>query len=143
MFGKNRKNQGSRIDTLIGQNTEVVGDVHFSQGLHVDGLIKGNVVASSDSDAYLTLSEHGRVEGDVHVPNIILDGEVHGDVYASGRIELAAKARITGTVYYNLLEMEMGAEVNGSLVHQAEQQQDQKLLENVKNETRSKLQTAE
>ncbi|HEC29097.1 MAG TPA: polymer-forming cytoskeletal family protein [Gammaproteobacteria bacterium] len=142
MFGKKKKYQLSNIDTLIGQNTEVVGDVTFSQGLHVDGVIKGNVEAPAGSDAFLTLSDHGRVEGDVRVPNIILNGEVQGDVYASGRIELANKARIKGTVYYNLLEMAMGAEVNGSLVHQDEQQRP-KLVDNAKNERASKLQAAE
>lgn len=142
MFGKKKKQQLSNIDTLIGQNTEVVGDVTFSQGLHVDGIIKGNVEATAGSDAFLTLSDHGRVEGDVRVPNIILNGEVQGDVYASGRIELANKARIKGTVYYNLLEMAMGAEVNGSLVHQDEQQRP-KLVDNAKNERASKLQAAE
>lgn len=142
MFGKKKKHQLSNIDTLIGQNTEVVGDVTFSQGLHVDGIIKGNVEATAGSDAFLTLSDHGRVEGDVRVPNIILNGEVQGDVYASGRIELANKARIKGTVYYNLLEMAMGAEVNGSLVHQDEQQRP-KLVDNAKNERASKLQATE
>jgi len=134
--------QLSNIDTLVGQNTEVVGDVTFLQGLHVDGVIKGNVEAPAGSDAFLTLSENGRVEGDVHVPNIILNGEVQGDVYASGRIELASKARIMGTVYYNLLEMAMGAEVNWNLVHQVEQQRP-KLVGNAKNEGATKLQTAE
>ncbi|MCK5091792.1 MAG: polymer-forming cytoskeletal protein, partial [Gammaproteobacteria bacterium] len=68
----------------------------------------------------LTLSERGRIEGEVRVPHIILNGNIIGDVYASERIELAVQARVNGNVYYNLLEMVMGAEVNGSLVHRQE-----------------------
>ncbi len=120
MFSRNRnKRKAVKIDSLIGHNTELNGNVVFSGGLHVDGKIKGNVLAHEPS-SLLTLSEHGVVEGEVRVPNIILNGTVIGDVYASERVELAINAKITGNVYYNLIEMVMGAEVNGSLVHQVE-----------------------
>jgi cytoskeletal protein CcmA (bactofilin family) len=65
----------------------------------------------------LVLSDHGSIEGEVRVPYVVLNGEVIGDVYAAERVELSAKARVSGNVFYNLLEMAMGAEVNGSLVH--------------------------
>ncbi len=120
MLGKKKKHRVGRIDTLVGQNTEIVGDVLFTGGLHIDGKVRGNVIAAEGSDSAMTLSENGRVEGEVRVPYIILNGEVQGDVYASEKIELAAQARINGNVYYNLLEMAMGAAVNGSLVHQEE-----------------------
>lgn len=120
MFGNSKKFKTGRVDTLIGQNTQIKGDVHFKGGLHVDGVVKGNVMAENNSNAVLTLSENGRIEGEVRVPNIILNGNITGDVYASERIELAVQARVNGNVYYNLLEMVMGAEVNGSLVHQQE-----------------------
>lgn len=117
MWGQRKKTVVGKIDTLIGRHTEIIGEVRFSGGLHIDGVIKGNVVAIGEADAALTLSEHGRIEGEVRVPNIMLNGVVNGDVHASGRVELAAKARITGNVYYNLFEMALGAEVNGNLVH--------------------------
>ena len=88
----------------------------FSGGLHLDGTIRGNVVADQDDSSALILSEQGMVEGDVRVPNVILNGKVKGDVIASQRVELVANARVTGTLYYKLLEMAMGAEVNGQLI---------------------------
>jgi cytoskeletal protein CcmA (bactofilin family) len=117
MWGQRKKSVIGKIDTLIGQHIEITGDIRFSGGLHVDGTIKGNVIASSEADTVLTVSEHGRIEGEVRVPNIALNGIVVGDVHASERVELAAKARVTGNVFYNLFEMAMGAEVNGNLVH--------------------------
>lgn len=120
MLGKKKKHHTGKIDTLVGQNSEIQGDVSFSGGLHVDGVINGNVSAATGAESTLTLSENGKIKGEVRVPFIILNGEVEGDVYASERIELAQQARIRGNVYYNLLEMAMGAEVNGSLVHQVE-----------------------
>jgi len=120
MWGNGKRSKPMTVDTMVGQRTELHGDIVFSGGLHVDGTIKGNVTAGPDGSAVLTLSERGTIEGQVRVPCIILNGTVHGDVYASERIELAAHARVAGDVYYNLIEMAMGAEVNGKLVHQVE-----------------------
>jgi cytoskeletal protein CcmA (bactofilin family) len=115
--GKKRKSVSARVDTIVGQNTRIDGDVHFSGGLLIDGTVKGRVIAEEGSASVLTVSEHGNIEGDVHVPNVILNGSVIGDVRSDERIEMAAKARVTGDVYYNLIEMAMGAAVNGSLLH--------------------------
>ena len=117
MMGSKKKLRSTKIDSLIGRKTETLGDLRFSGGLHVDGVVKGNVYADDDSGAVLTLSEFGTIEGEVRVPNVVLNGTVIGDVHARDQIELAANARITGNVYYTLIEMARGAEVNGSLVH--------------------------
>ncbi|MEQ8497738.1 MAG: polymer-forming cytoskeletal protein, partial [Gammaproteobacteria bacterium] len=93
----------------------------FGGGLHVDGTIKGNVSAEGDDRATLTVSDRGTIEGEVRVPYIILNGVVKGDVYASEHVELAARARVEGDVYYALIEMAMGAEVNGKLVRIVEE----------------------
>jgi cytoskeletal protein CcmA (bactofilin family) len=121
MFGGNmpKATSTSAVDTLIGRQSEILGDVRFSGGLHVDGKIKGKVIANSDKAASLSISETGSIEGDVRVPNIVLNGSVSGDVHASGKITLAAKARVTGNVYYKIIEMEGGAQVNGQMVHEA------------------------
>lgn len=122
MFGDSKKGRSgsTRVDTIIGQQTRIEGNIHFSGGLHIDGAIKGNIIAEAGSDSVLTVSEHGSITGDVTVPTVILNGTVNGEVRSDDRIELAAKAAVNGDVYYNLIEMAMGAEVNGSLVHQTE-----------------------
>lgn len=103
--------------TMIAQGTELKGDILFEGGLLVEGVITGNVTAEPGSDALLRLSEVGRIEGEIRAPNVIINGKVTGNVYSSGHVELAAKAIVNGDVHYNLIEMVMGAEVNGSLVH--------------------------
>lgn len=113
----NRKKAGvPQVSTVIGQGAEIVGDLTFSGGLHVDGVIIGNVKSSSD-EAVLTLSELGSIEGEVRVPVLSLNGAIKGDVFSSEKVELATKARVTGNVNYNLIEMAVGAEVNGKLMH--------------------------
>jgi len=118
--GKKVKTASTKVDTIIGQQTRIEGDVHFTGGLHIDGRIKGNIIAGEGSASVLTVSEHGSIEGNVQVPTVILNGTVTGDVRSEERIELASKAQVNGDVYYNLIEMAMGAAVNGSLVHQTE-----------------------
>jgi len=117
MFSSN-KPKTQRIDTLVGTKTRIIGDVHYSGGFHVDGFVKGNVDAPGDSGSTLSISEGGIVEGSVAVPNVILNGTVKGDILAHDRIELGATARVDGNVYYGLIEMAIGAEINGKLVHE-------------------------
>ena len=112
-----QKIRSARVDTLIGKGTTIDGNLRFSGGLHIEGVVKGNLAPDGD-DATLILSEHGHIQGEVRVPSMVLNGMIEGDVYAVGKVELFEKARIAGDVYYNLLEMAVGAEVNGKLVRQ-------------------------
>jgi cytoskeletal protein CcmA (bactofilin family) len=119
MFGKKSAEaaptrRNTQVDTLISQRTHLSGDITFSGGLHVDGSIHGNVIGNAD-DATLTLTERGRIEGDIRAPFVVINGELVGNVWASERLELAPKARVTGDVHYKLMEMQAGAHVNGSM----------------------------
>jgi cytoskeletal protein CcmA (bactofilin family) len=117
MFNKNRQKPQSRIDTLIGAETVVEGDVDFSGGLRVDGVINGNVSASGAKPATLVLSEHGRIQGAIQVTHAIINGTIVGPVRASEYVELQAKSRVTGDVCYKILEMHIGAVVEGKLIY--------------------------
>jgi len=121
-MARGRRFKAPKVSTVIGQGTTITGDVSFSGGLHLDGTVKGRVTGEAETRSTLTVSEQGAVEGDVRVDNLILNGAVVGDVYASERVELATNARVSGTVYYRLLEMAMGAEVNGQLVHSEDEE---------------------
>ncbi|HHQ14211.1 MAG TPA: polymer-forming cytoskeletal protein [Chromatiales bacterium] len=92
--------------------------MRFDGGCHIDGVVHGNVIAERDEEAFLSISEVGRVEGNVRVPRVMLSGTVEGDVHASERVELGPTARVVGNVYYELLEMAAGAEINGQLIRQ-------------------------
>lgn len=119
MFGRKQRRH-TVVDTLVGPNTKVSGDVTFAGGCHIDGTVRGNVSAEVDSNSALSVSEDGHIEGGVTVPYVVLHGIVRGDVFASQRVELGPTARVIGNVYYNLIEMAIGAEINGKLVHQHE-----------------------
>lgn len=116
--GSKKPAKALRIDTLIGAGTQVIGDVHFKGGLHIDGAIQGNVLALPDMPATLSVSDSGLIQGSVQVPNVVLNGAVTGDIHASERVELGATAKVAGNVHYGLIEMAMGAQINGKLIHE-------------------------
>lgn len=108
----------SRIDTLVGTDTVLTGDLTFSGGLRVDGTIRGNVQEQAGSQGTIILGENGRIEGAVSATKIVLiGGTVVGQVKAGQFIELQAKARIKGDLHYTSLEMHMGSVIDGKLVH--------------------------
>jgi cytoskeletal protein CcmA (bactofilin family) len=107
------------IDTLIGVKTDLKGDVIFTGGLRIDGKVRGNITAKGDGNSTLVLSENAFVAGNVTVPHIITNGSIKGHVRASERIELQPKAEVTGDVYYKVIEMALGAVINGNLVREA------------------------
>ena len=115
MFGRKKQNS-AHIDTLIGRTASVQGDIEFSGGLHVEGRVNGSVRAAEGAAAALSVSEHGLVEGSVIAPQVVLNGAVNGDIVASERVVLGAKARVRGNVHYGVIEMALGAEINGKLV---------------------------
>lgn len=114
---KSIHHDGQAIDTLIGAQVTLHGDLVFSGGLYVEGRIHGKVIAEEGAPAVLTLAEQGRIEGEIQVPVVIINGELQGDVYASERVELAAKARVLGNVHYKVVEMRAGATLTGRLIH--------------------------
>lgn len=98
--------------TIIAQDAEFTGDLRFTGALQVDGRILGNVEAVQ---GLVRISEHGYVEGIIRAPSVLINGHVAGDVHASEHLELDAKARVSGDLYYRFMEMVMGAQISGNL----------------------------
>jgi cytoskeletal protein CcmA (bactofilin family) len=116
MFKRREKEGIGPIDTLVGKNASVQGDIEFFGGLHVDGRVFGSVRAASGADASLSVSEDGVIDGSVEARNVVLNGRVNGDIMATERVVLGAKARVHGDVHYGVIEMAHGAEISGRLV---------------------------
>ena len=122
MFGKS--NKPSPIDSLIGAGTTIEGDISFTGGLRVDGHIKGNVTATGTKPGTLVLSELAKVEGQIDVAHVVVNGTVAGPVRASEYVELLPKARVTGNVSYKSIEIHVGAIVMGQLIYENAQKSD-------------------
>ena len=109
--------QSNSSTTLISKDSEIIGNIQFSGDLEIQGVVRGNIQAKSESGATVRVVEGGRVEGEIHAPKVIINGEVVGDVHCDQHVELAAKACVDGNVHYNLIEMVKGAQLNGNLVY--------------------------
>lgn len=107
----------AEVNTLIGASTVLQGDINFSGVMRVDGEIQGNIVGEN-ANSILILSDNGKITGELKVDNLIVNGTIEGNVYIGEKIELYPNAKITGDVHYNLLEMEVGAEVNGRMIRE-------------------------
>ena len=118
MFGRRQTRPDGRIDTMIGAGSRVDGELHFVGGLRIDGAVRGNVIA--DDAGTLVLSEHGIVEGEIRVAHAVVNGKVVGPIHGSETVELQSKADVSGDVHYRTLEVQIGAIVQGRLVHSGE-----------------------
>lgn len=100
--------------SLIAVGAELQGNLRFQGAVQVDGKVKGNLLTS---EGLVRVSVQGQVEGEIRAPHIVIDGEVIGDIHASAHLELGARARVRGNLYYGLMEMAMGAQIEGRLCH--------------------------
>lgn len=118
MFGSKKSTGSTRgVETLIARNTAIEGKVRFTGALTIEGRVAGDICAENDKDSVVRITADGRVTGEVRSPDVIINGHVNGDVFASGQLVLASDAVVDGNVHYNLIEMEKGAQINGNMVH--------------------------
>lgn len=110
--------------TVIAEGAHVLGDLKFYGALIVEGEITGNIIAQEGGEPSVTVLDKGLVRGEVRAPSVVVSGRVKGDIHADQLVELANGAVVEGNVYYTVLEVAKGAQVNGSLV---QGQTDQKL----------------
>jgi Integral membrane protein CcmA involved in cell shape determination len=121
MFSKKQDNPFAKGGhTLLDNALEITGDVKFGGTLDIEGRVRGNIGAEPTGDALVHVRVKGEVTGEIHAPQIIINGHVHGDVYCTKHLELAANAVVNGDVHYKVIEMVKGAQVNGKLMHIAE-----------------------
>ena len=119
MFGMKKGNTPqNRIDSLIGADTRIDGNIVFTGGLRVDGAVRGNIKSENGQDGTLVISEKASVEGEISVGHVVINGTVIGPVTSGVSLELLPAARVTGDVEYHRIEMQQGAVIQGRLVHQ-------------------------
>lgn len=112
MFNKNKQ---PPIKSLIADGTEIQGNLSFSDGLRVDGIIVGNVLAAEAVASILVISDSASISGAITADHIIINGTVKGPIHARRMLELQPKARIEGDIEYAALEMHQGALIAGQL----------------------------
>jgi cytoskeletal protein CcmA (bactofilin family) len=117
MFNKKKVEgvQQTKLATLIAHDVRITGDLQFSEGLRMDGYVKGNVSGMPGSQTLLVLSDRGSIEGNVHGYDVVVNGRIVGDLIAEHFVELQSNAHVTGNIFYQQLRMDCGASVDGKL----------------------------
>lgn len=103
------------IKSLIAHGTQITGNVHFTEGLRVDGEVMGNLIAIEGHTSILVISETAKISGEIQADHVIINGKIMGPVHARELLELQPKAQIEGDVHYKALEMHQGATIAGLL----------------------------
>ena len=119
MFSKKASKPQNRIDSLIGAGTKIEGNVSFTGGLRVDGEVKGNVTALPDQPSTLVVSEQARIEGEIRVSHLVVNGTLEGPMHVSEFLELQSNSRVRGDIHYNTMEVQLGAVIEGRLLHRS------------------------
>lgn len=110
--------QLTKLSSLIAEDVVITGDVSFTSGLRIDGHVIGNVVAhpaQGQTRGLLVLSDKGRIEGSVRCGDAVINGTVTGDMEVEHFLELQSSSRVSGTIRYQHLKMDVGAAVQGQL----------------------------
>lgn len=120
MFGSSPKKAKKRLesfDSLIGQTSKVIGRLSVHKSIRVDGEVTGNVEKHDAShDVSIALGETGKIHGDIIATDIFIAGVVTGNIYAQGKVELTATSHVYGDIHYHLIEIEEGAQIDGTLI---------------------------
>ena len=103
--------------TSIGENCTIDGDITFDKTIEIHGKITGTVkIAENCTTAMLVIKKNGIVEGDVYGDEVVIEGEVIGNVNGKKKITIKSSSFVSGNVYYDILDMNGGATVNGNLI---------------------------
>ncbi len=109
------KKKQAPIRSLVCEGTVIEGTLRFIDGLRIDGEIIGDVIATEGGHSIVVISEKARVQGMVKADHVIINGEVQGPIHCTELLELQPKARVTGDVKYEMLEMHQGALIDGEM----------------------------
>jgi cytoskeletal protein CcmA (bactofilin family) len=125
----NKSIEVTKLSSLIADNLEIVGDVHFSGGLRIDGKVEGNVLGKEGERSLLVLSSKGTIVGRVRAYDAVINGVVSGDLEIEHFVELQDNARVSGNITYRQLQLECGAVVAGRLQKTDEPAEDHKVID--------------
>jgi len=122
MFGESKRQpfiKTAQLSTLIAEGVEIIGDVAFAGGMRIDGRVRGDVIGrrlDTTTASLLVLSAKGEIEGSIRCGDAVINGTVVGDLDVEHRLELQSDAKVTGTIRYRQLQMDVGASVQGHLL---------------------------
>lgn len=96
--------------TMIGKSVTIRGELTGSEDLFLDGVFEGTVTLT---ESRLTVGPNAHLKAELRVRDLIVFGEVEGNIHASGRIELRQTAVVNGDIFASRLSVEESASIRG------------------------------
>lgn len=112
--------QGAGINdvTRISKGATINGDLISSSDIRVDGVINGKVL----SDGKIVVGEQAGLSGSLFCTNLDFWGKMEGDIYVKDTLCIKSTATVNGNIHVNKLQVEMGAQINGTCKMISEQE---------------------
>lgn len=98
-------------ETIIAQGVRVEGEFIAEGDVIIEGELRGTITTAGD----LRIGDNARVEADIRARNAVISGDVHGTLQIESKLDLLSTSKITGDVAAEILSVEAGAQVNGTI----------------------------
>ena len=102
------QNHNKKLESIIGKNSDISGELNVSGTLRVDGMVHGKLNAEC-----VIISETAMVKGDIKARAIIVGGKVEGNLIGEEMIEIKPKGIVLGEILTNKFFVIEGGTLNG------------------------------
>ena len=103
------KTPKEEINAFLGKDTEFEGKFSFTGAVRIDGKFNGEI----ESSGTLIVGETATMQSQIHVADMIISGEVHGDVVAENKVEISVPGKLFGNIQTPKLVIEEGVIFEG------------------------------
>ncbi|MCD4651611.1 MAG: polymer-forming cytoskeletal protein [Candidatus Cloacimonetes bacterium] len=104
------RNKKMELSTMIGKGSVVKGTLNIKGGIRIDGSAEGTVT----TDGIILIGTSGYAKANIRCKECLISGNVVGDLYVDGLLELEKSAVIKGNIVARVLIIHSGAKLNGN-----------------------------
>jgi cytoskeletal protein CcmA (bactofilin family) len=102
----------ARNTATIGKAVKIVGQIFTKEDLYVDGDVEGTIESHENK---VTIGPNGRVQAGIRAREVIILGQVQGNVETSDKVDIRKDAKLVGDITTSRISIEDGALFKGSI----------------------------
>lgn len=104
-----QKDKATASTSLLSTNVKIEGEVRGEENLHIDGQIKGSIKLNGD----ILVGNRGIVEAEIEANNVVIQGQVTGNVLARQQLEIQPSGKLIGDCSARSIDIKEGALFEG------------------------------
>ncbi len=98
-------------ETIIAHGVRIEGEFIAEGDIVIEGEVRGTITTAGD----LRIGDGAKVEADIRAQNAVISGDVRGTMHILGKLELMPSSKFTGDLSVDVLSVNAGAQVNGTV----------------------------